>query len=175
MDIPGVEYLYTLSIISVTFASLSALVAAIRQIKGGRLSMADVHFVTGFVSAGFAQSLAAILPPAIGLFSLSDRALWAFASGGAALLFAVVVFRIQSEQHKLATQGLRSSVIAAFVGLWLSVLTLIANAIVPSVQGVGLHAAAITLSVATVMWFFVRLLASLGGESPTGDWDLRRG
>jgi hypothetical protein len=42
-------------------------------------------------------------------------------------------------------------------------------------QGVGPHAAAVTLSLGTAMWAFVRRIASLGGDKPSEDWDLKRG
>jgi hypothetical protein len=175
MDSAGADHLYTLSILTITFATISALVTIVRQIKGGQLSMVDVHLLTTFVSAGFAQCLAAILPPALGLFGLSGRPLWGMASGASAVLFAAVIARIQWERSKFATLGLGSSAIVAFVGLWFSVLILIFNAIVPSIQGTGPHAAAITVSLGTVMWSFVHRLASLGSQSSDGDWDLRRG
>ena len=175
MELSGADHLHTLSILTITFATLSVLVAIVRQIKGGQLSMVDVHLLTTFVSAGFAQCLAAILPSAVALLGLSGRALWGVASGVAALLFAAVLIRIQWERRKFATLGLGSLVVVAFVGLWLSVLILIVNALVTSIQGIGLHAAAITLSFGTVMWSFVRRLASLGSQSSDGDWDLRHG
>ena len=175
MELPGADHLYTLSILTITFATLSALVTVVRQIKGGQLSMVDVHLLTTFVSAGFAQCLAAILPSAVALLGLSGRALWGVSSGVAALFFAVVLIRIQWERSRFATLGLGSLVVVAFIGLWVSVLMLIANALVTSIQGVGLHAAAITLSLGTVMWSFVRRLASLASQSSEADWDLRHG
>ena len=175
MELPGATYLYNLSILAITFAALSVLLTVVRQIIGGKLSGVDIHLVTTFVSAGFGQAIAAVLPPAVDLFGLAGPTLWAVASGTAAILSAAVIGRIQWERSKFATEGPEPLVVVSFVGLWLSVLMLGANALIPAIQGVGLHAAAVTLSLGAVMWAFVRRIASLGGDNAGGDWDLKHG
>ena len=175
MELHGAEYLYNLSILAITFATVSALVTIVRQIKGGSLSMVDVHLLTTFMTAGFVQCIAAVLPPAFSLFGLSDRALWTIASGAAALLYAGTIARIQWERSKFSKKGFGPLVLVAFAGLWVSNLILIVNAVVPSVQGIGLYAGAITLSLGPSMWSFVRRIGTLGSHHSHGDWDLRRG
>jgi len=175
MELAGSEYLYNLSLLALTFSALSVLVTVVRQINGGPLSAVDVYLVTTFTSAGFGQCFAAVLPPVVGLFGLTGQALWAVASGIAAILSAAVIARIQWERRKTEMGSLGSSLLVVFVALWLSVLILTVNAFVPAVQGIGLHAAAVTLSLGTVMWSFVRRIACLGGQRPRGEWDLGRG
>lgn len=63
-------------------------------------------------------------------------------------------------------------VVFRFTLQWFAVLILITNAVIPTVQGVGLHSAAVTLSLGTAMWAFVGRIASLGGDKPSEDWDL---
>ena len=58
---------------------------------------------------------------------------------------------------------------------WITVLLLVANAAVPPLQGAGLFKAALTISLAMIMWAFVRRLASLVGDKPGEDWDPKRG
>jgi hypothetical protein len=58
---------------------------------------------------------------------------------------------------------------------WIDIVLMLTNALVPVVQGVGLYAAGLTLSLASVMWAFVRRVSSLLGEKPGGDWDPKRG
>ena len=175
MELSGSTYLFNLSLLAITFAAVSVLVMLVRQTMGGKLSKVDVHLVTTFVSLGFVQAISAVLPPAVDLFGLSDWVLWAVASGPAALLLAAVFAHIQWERSKLTTERLAPLVVFAFAGQWLAVLILAANAVVPAMQGVGPHAAAVTLSLGTAMWAFVRRIASLGGDKPSEDWDLKRG
>lgn len=175
MDLHGAEHLYTLSLLAITFATVSAFVTIVRQIKGGQLSVADVHLLTTYVSIGFAQCIAAMLPSAFSLLGLNGQPLWLLASGGSALIFIFVIIRIQWERRKLATGGLSALAIATFAGMWIVVLILTVNALAVSIQGVGLHAAAIILSLAIVMWSFLRKLISICSDRSDGDWDLKRG
>jgi hypothetical protein len=175
MELQGADHLYTLSILAITFATVSALVTVVRQIKGGLLSMADVHLLTTFISAGFGLSVIGMLPPTASLLGLSGRALWGVASGTAALILAGVIIRTQWERRSFTAMKSGFLATVTFVGLWIAVLILVVNALVPSIQGTGLHAAAVTLALGTVMWSFLRRLASLGGNRSDGDWDLKRG
>jgi cytochrome c oxidase subunit IV len=116
MELPGSTYLFNLSLLAITFAAVSVLVMLVRQTMGGKLSKIDVHLVTTFVSLGFVQAISAVLPPAADLFGLSDRVLWAVASGPAALLLAAVFAHIQWERSKLTTERLAPLVVFAFAG-----------------------------------------------------------
>jgi hypothetical protein len=171
MEAPASEYLYTLSILAISFAVASALVTAVRQIAGGSLSKVDIHLLTTFMAAGFVLCIPAMLPSSLGLFHLDGRPLWTVASGAAALSAAAVIIRTQWQRRTLA-MGLGPQTMIIFAGLWLSVAMLGVNAIVPSLQGVALHAGAITLCLATVMWAFVHRIASLGDIEAQRDWHL---
>jgi hypothetical protein len=175
MELPGAEYLYNLSILAVTFATVSALVTVVRQISGGSLTKVDIHLLTTFLSAGFAISIAAILPSLVNLFGLTLQVVWPVVSGMAAVLFAVLIARIQRERRMFAAMGLAPVSIVAFGGLWISVVILVINAAPTPIQGIAPYAAAITLSLATVMWSFVHRIASLSRGDGRGDWDLSRG
>jgi hypothetical protein len=62
-----------------------------------------------------------------------------------------------------------------FGGYWASVLLLAANAAIPQVQSVGLHAFSLTLFMSLLMVAFVRRIGSLLGDKPGEDWDPKRG
>jgi hypothetical protein len=67
---------------------------------------------------------------------------------------------------------------AVFVGYWLSALALLINAVVPPVQSVGVHAAAVTFFLLVLMTAFVRRVASRfrpHAESAADDWEPDRG
>ena len=59
----GSTYLYNLSLVSITFAAVSALVMLMRQTMGGKLSKFDVYLVTSYVSGAIAVTIVALLPP----------------------------------------------------------------------------------------------------------------
>ncbi len=172
MEPPGFEYLHTVSAISVTFAVTAALLTAVRQIKGGELSPADVHLVTTFMSAGFVACITALLPELFTLLTLSGRNLWVVASIVAALLHAAVIGRVQWERYKLSMHRAPPLVMLGFAGHWVTVLMLASNAVIQA-QGIGLYAAAVTLSLGISMWLFVHRMGTLSRGQSDGDWDLR--
>jgi hypothetical protein len=172
MDTDGAEYLYNLSILAVTFSATSTLVTVVRQIKGGSLSVADVHLLTTFMSAGFVACITAVLPGVFNLIDLSEESVWATSSGLAAVLWVAVLTRVVWERSRLAGQKIAPLVKLGFTAYGLAVLLLIVNAAVPELRGVGSYAAAITLSLGTTMWLFVRRIAILGRHTTREDWDL---
>jgi hypothetical protein len=175
MELHGSTHLFNLSLLAITFAAVSVLVMLVRQTMGGKLSKVDVHLVTTFVSLGFVQAIIAVLPPTVDLLGLSGRALWATASGVSAVLLAAVWINIQWERAKF-TMGRKSPVVVLRFALqWFAVMILAINAVIPTVQGVGLHSAAVMISLGTAMWAFVSRIASLGGDKPNEDWDLKHG
>ena len=175
MELPGSEYLNNLSILAVSFAAVSVLVTVVRQISGGPLSKVDVHLLTTFIAAGFVQCIAAVLPSALALLGLTGRTLWIVASGAAALVYAIAIAWIQWDRSKFSNKGFGPLTLVSFASLWLSVLVFLVNIVVPSIQGVGLYAGAVTLSLGTAMWAFVRRIASLGNHRARGDWDITHG
>jgi hypothetical protein len=166
-------YLQNLAELSVTFAAVTILLPVVRQIKGGRLSAADIHLLTTFMTAGFVASITALLPGALSLLSLSGAALWMSASGIGALLQTVALVRIQLERHRLSMDRAPSMVLAGFASYWLAIGILVFNAFAAPFQGVGLHAVAVTLCLATAMWLFVRRIGTLRGGRSEEDWNLR--
>jgi hypothetical protein len=86
-----------------------------------------------------------------------------------------VIGRIQWQRRRLATGGFAPSTRLSFTGLWLTVLVLLANMLPSPVQGIGLYAGAIALSLAIAMSAFVHRIALLADRNAEGDWDLRRG
>lgn len=175
MELPGEAYLFTLSLVAVTFAVVSALVMIMRQSMGGKMSAFDVYLITAYISLGFLQSLVALLPPLVSLFELSPRILWAIASGLSAIAFSTVLFGIVHRRIKASPEPIAWAVKASFSLHAVATIMLLVNAVAEPWQGVHLFAAAVTLSVASVMWAFVRRIASLFGVKPSKDWDPTRG
>lgn len=175
MELPGETYLYTLSLVAATFAVVSALVMIMRQSMGGKMSLFDVYLITTYISWGFTQSLIALVPPLVSLFEPTPRILWAVSSGLSALVFAVVLAGIVHRRLKASPEPIALAVKTSFSLHGVAIIVFIVNAIAEPWQGVHLFAAALTLSVAAVMWAFVRRIASLFGVKPSKDWDPKRG
>ncbi len=175
MEEPGSIYLFNLSLIAMTFTAVTALVMFLRQTMGGKLSNFDIYLITSFISFGFAQSLSAILPPLISLFELPSEAHWALSSGLAAILLGFVAVNVIRLRRTASSEPKSLGVKFSFSLQGLAVIVLIANAVVWPWQGVHLFAAALTLSLAAVMWAFARRIASLFGDKPGEDWDPKRG
>jgi hypothetical protein len=175
MEASGELYLFNLSIIAVSFAVVSALVMLMRHSMGGKLSAFDVYLTATYVSLGLLLALAAVLPPLVALFETSTRILWALSSGIAAVALTAVVVGIVKRRHKASTEPISLAVKTSFGLHGVAVLILGMNAIVEPWQGVQLHAAALTLSLTSVSWAFVRRIASILGNTSATDWDPRGG
>ena len=174
MDLPGEAYLFNLSMLAMTFAAVSVFVMLIRQTMGGKLSNYDIHLVTTYVAQGFVLAVCAILPSIVADFLRSPTALWATASGLAAVLLGSSRVYIQKQRSKSGSGALPPFLLFVYTLNWILVLLLVANAAVPALQGVGPFKAALSLSLAVAMLGFVRRIASLLGDKPSDSWDPRR-
>ena len=175
MELPGETYLFNFSIIAITVTAVSALVMLLRQVMGGKLSNFDIHLITSYVSLGFVLALDAILPPLVALGDPAPAVLWAIASGLAAAFLAFVIVTLMRRRRRIVGSGSPFLVRVDWTLQWAAILLLVVNAAVPPVQGMLLFASALTLSMATMMWSFVRRIASLLGDKPGEDWDPHRG
>jgi hypothetical protein len=89
MELPGTSYLYNLTMISVTFAGFAALIAAFRQMVGGRLTRYDAFLIFSALVRSLIVIISALLPPLLALFKLSAPAIWRVSSLTAAILIAL--------------------------------------------------------------------------------------
>ena len=89
MELPGTAYLYNLTLISVTFAGFAALIAALRQMIGGRLTKHDAFLIRSALVRSLIVIVCALLPPLLGLFELSPTIIWRLSSFNAAILIAL--------------------------------------------------------------------------------------
>ena len=175
MESSGELYLFNLSLVAVSFAVVSALVMLMRHSMGGKLSAFDVYLTATYVALGLFLSLISLLPPLVALFGPTPRVLWATSSGTAAIAFAAVLASIIKRRRKASPEAISLAVKTSFSLHGIAILALLVNATVEPWQGAHLHAAAITLSLASVSWAFVRRIASVLGSTPSKDWDPKRG
>ena len=177
MDLPGEAYLFNLSLLAITYAAVSALVMLLRQTMGGKISNFDIHLITAYVSGGFTIAVDAILPPLISLTGALPAILWGVASGLAAIVLAHLPGKhLSGDVEEARASQPPSWFFWISVSSALAVVLLAANAVLPIVAGYRrLFAIALTLSMAMLLWSFVRRIASLLGEKPGEDWDPKRG
>ena len=173
--IAGLDALSTLALLAITFATVTALVMLVRQTMGGKLSNFDIYLITSYVELGFVIAISATLPSIFILFDLRPAVLWAITSIGAAILLGGVGLGVFRLRKKATPQPMSRGVMFSFLMMTVSVAMLLANAVVSPIQGAGLFIGALTLSLAVIMWAFVRRVASLLGDKPMEDWDPKRG
>jgi hypothetical protein len=147
----------------------------IRQTMGGEISKFDIHLMTTYLSYGFVLAFMALLPPLISLFQPMPRILWTFSSGLAVLLFVPVVASVVFRRRRASSHSAPVAVKASFFAHGFATIVLLVNAVFAPWQGVHLYAAALTFSLAIVIWMFVRRIASLFGDKLTKGYDPNRG
>ena len=170
MELPGTAYLFNLSLISITFTAVSALVMLVRQTMGGKLSNFDVYLITSYISFGFVLSLTLV-----SLYEFSPAVHWAIASGLAAILHATVLGKIMKLRRAVSPEPWPFGVKLAFAIHGFTLFLLVFNAVPTPWQGAHIFATSVTIAVADILWSFVRRIASLLGDKPGEDWDPKRG
>ncbi len=175
MELPGELYLFNFSLLAMTFAAVSALVMLLRQTMGGKLSSFDVFLVNAYVAHGFVLAIAAILPPLIAQFALPLPVVWAVASGLAAVLIGGKVAGTMRQRSTVIKTPMPWALKVSFGAQWFAILLLVANAMVPAIQGIAVFELALTICLAMVLWSFVRRISTLLGDHPSEDWDPNRG
>jgi hypothetical protein len=97
MEVKGAVLLYTMAGLMITFAGFSALLLAIRQAAGGRLSNLDRYLAKTALTQLFVLTAGALLPPLIALYDVSERSIWR----ASAVLFALpMLFLLLSYPHR---------------------------------------------------------------------------
>jgi hypothetical protein len=121
MEISGSNYLYTLALISITFAGFAVLIAIFRQMIGGRLSDHDLWIVRNVLFRSFIVVACAMLPPLLALYELSHSTIWRLSSLITAVLLVLSAF--VSLRIRIASKLQLSNVFLAL--LLVQILTMI--------------------------------------------------
>ena len=99
MELPGSNYLYTISTLSITYAGFAALIVIFRQIIGGRVSNFDVYVIHSILMRSFIIAFSAMLPPALALFDLSQSVIWRISSLFAAVLLGLFTLTMPAKRR----------------------------------------------------------------------------
>ncbi len=173
MDLAGSEYLYTLSLVAITFTAVSVLVMLMRHSLGGRPSNFDIYLLTAYISFGFAHTINGLLPALIAFVDFPLHIRWAISSFLAALLVVWALGHSVYLRKQASQSPMSYSVVGGFLIHALMAVVLLVN--VALWQDAFPYVAAVTMSLGTTMWLFVRRIASLFGDRPGDDWDPKRG
>jgi hypothetical protein len=119
MELPGTNYLYNLTLISVTFAGFAALIAAFRQMVGGRFTRHDAFLIRSALVRSLIVIVCALLPPLLALFELPASTIWRISSLAAAILIALFTLIWPVIMRRTATDRPMSKMAKAYHGLQL--------------------------------------------------------
>jgi hypothetical protein len=173
MDLPGSEYLFNLSLLAITFAAVSVLVMLIRQTMGGKLTNVDVYLIASYVGIDFAIAVDAVLPPLVSSYDVTPDWAWTISSLLAAACLGGTVATFWLQRRRITGVRLPNAVLVTYATHGIDILLLLANAL--SFKSMSVYGTALTLSLAMLMWTFVRRVVTLLGENVGEDWDPRRG
>src|SRR5262245_54475695 len=99
VELPGSSYLYTLSMVSITFVGFSALLVVMRQAKGGGLTNYDTYFTLSFIQIGFLVTASGLVPPVFASFDWSATVVWHVSSTVVALPILWFVARVPARRR----------------------------------------------------------------------------
>ena len=171
MELSASGYLYNLSVVGIGFATVSALVSMLRQTMGGRMSNFDVYLLRTYVSVGLIVAVAAVIPQLLVLLHVPVESVWLVASGVASLPVIVFAFCNPIWRRNAVGPGMPVPIRVVIGLLWIAAAMLVVNAAAPSLRGAGPYALALTIFQTSVMWAFVRRIASLMGNTAGEDWN----
>src|SRR5262249_52024881 len=116
MDLPGANYLYALSTISVTFVGFSALLLVFRQTIGGKMTDYDSYFTLAFMQAGFIVTSRGLFPQLLAVFDMSHDSVWRASS----VIMAIPIFLFVA-----TTPGRRRAAVSERVPFYVRLLLLL--------------------------------------------------
>jgi hypothetical protein len=115
VEVKGAILLYTMAGLMVTFAGFSALLLAIRQAAGARLSPLDRYLAKTVLTQLFVLTAGALLPSVIALYDISESLIWR----ASAILFALPMLSLllsyPHRRRKAVGKGPPPTVFAVFV------------------------------------------------------------
>jgi len=115
VEVKGATFLYALAALMITFAGFSAMLLGIRQAAGARLSLLDRFVVKTILVHLFILTGAALLPPLLGLWNVSEAWLWRAAALCFAIPMLVLLLTYSHRRRKVVGAGPPSVGFAVFI------------------------------------------------------------
>ena len=159
MEVKGAVLLYTLAGLMVTFAGFSALLLAIRQAAGAKLSVLDRYLAKTVLTNLFMLTAGALLPPLLSLYGLAENLIW----GSCAALFGVpmllLLLTYPRRRRKAVGKGPPTAVFAVFVVLGSAVLAVMLVYVLAGLQyAAAAYITALIVNFFTLAFAFVAAL-----------------
>jgi len=115
VELKGAVLLYTLAGLMVTFAGFSALLLAVRQAAGGRLSQVDRFLARTVLTQLFVLTAGALLPPIVALYDMSERFVWRTSASLFGLTMLSLLLSYPYRRRKAVGKGPPPIIFAIFV------------------------------------------------------------
>ena len=141
MEVKGAALLYTLSGLMITFAGFSALLLALRQAAGARLSLLDRYLAKTVMTYVFVLTAGALLPALFALYDVQENWIWR----GSGAIFGLPMLYLQvtypRRRRKVVGKGPPPPIFAVFV--------VVGSAVTLAMLGYILHWASRTARLST--------------------------
>jgi hypothetical protein len=159
MEVMPITFLYTLAGLMITFAGFSALLFAVRQAAGARLSLLDRYIARTIMTYIFVLTAAALLPPLFALYDVQEQWIWR----GSAVLFGLPMLWLQAtyprRRRKAVGEGPPPAILAVFVVLGSAVtLAMLACVLLGIRYSAAAYITALMIDFFTVAFGFVSAL-----------------
>ena len=118
MDLPGTSYFYTLAQIGITFSGFSALLMALRQMRGSDLTKFQLWVTRAYVQCGLVTAMNAMLSPLLYGLGFSVEMTWQVTSVFVAVQSLVLIGMVPA-QWRAATLRPMDMRVKAHIGLGL--------------------------------------------------------
>jgi hypothetical protein len=133
----------------VTFAGFSALLLAVRQAAGGRLSRLDRYLAKTALTQLFVLTAGALLPPVIELYDMSESWVWRVSAVLFALPMLSLLLSYPHRRRKAIGEGPPPIVLAIFVVFGSAVITAMLVYVLSGLQ----HSAAAYITALAINFF----------------------
>ena len=165
MELSGSGYLYTLAILCITFATMSAIVVVLRHTTGAPFSSFELHLTKLYVEEAFLVAGLSMLPVLLSLLAIPHPLVWQVVSVIGAAALGVHGYAMARRRRAVTRDRLPTSVWIMLTIRALLVLALLANAMaIPIEINAGVYSAIVSYFLGHACFLFsVRLNAFLAG------------
>lgn len=159
MEVKGAVLLYTLAGLMITFAGFSAVLLAIRQAAGARLSVLDRYLAKTVLTNLFVLTAGALLPPLLALYDLSEPSIWRVSAVLFGLPMLALLLTYPWRRRKVAGRGPPPAVLAVFVVLGSGVVAaMLIYDVVGFRYGAAAYVTALVVNFLTLAFAFITAL-----------------
>lgn len=156
MEVKGAILLYTLAGLMITFAGFSALLLAIRQAAGARLSLLDRYLAKTVLTHLFALTGGALLPPLLALYDAPERWLWRASALIFGLPMLLLLLTYPHRRRKAVGKGPPPVILAIFVALGSAAIVAMLVYVLAGLQySAAAYITALVLNFFTIAFAFV--------------------